>query len=110
MIQLMQVSKTFHPGTVNEVSALRPTDLEVREGDFITIIGSNGAGKSTLFNLVAGAYPPSSGMIRITDRDVTREPEYRRAAYIGRIFQNPMLGTAGSMTLEDNMMICYRRV
>lgn len=109
MIQLQQVSKTFHPGTVNEVSALRPTDLQVREGDFITIIGSNGAGKSTLFNLVAGAYPPSSGMIRINDRDVTREPEYRRAAYIGRIFQDPMLGTAGAMTLEDNMMICYRK-
>ncbi len=109
MIQLKQVSKTFHPGTVNEVTALRPTDLQVREGDFITIIGSNGAGKSTLFNLVAGAYPPSSGMIRINEQDVTREPEYRRAAYIGRIFQNPMLGTAGSMTLEDNMMICYRK-
>ena len=109
MIQLQQVSKTFHPGTVNEVTALRPTDLQVREGDFITIIGSNGAGKSTLFNLVAGAYPPSSGVIRINERDVTREPEYRRAAYIGRIFQNPMLGTAGSMTLEDNMMICYRK-
>ncbi|MFW5693553.1 MAG: ABC transporter ATP-binding protein [Alkalispirochaeta sp.] len=109
MIQLNQVSKTFHPGTVNEVSALRPTDLQVREGDFITIIGSNGAGKSTLFNLIAGAYPASSGVIRINDRDVTREPEYRRAAYIGRIFQNPMLGTAGSMTLEDNMMICYRK-
>tara|TARA_B100000614_G_scaffold259956_2_gene285700 strand:+ start:695 stop:1486 length:792 start_codon:yes stop_codon:yes gene_type:complete len=109
MIRLDGVSKTFHPGTVNEVTALRPTDLRVAEGDFITIIGSNGAGKSTLFNLVAGAYSPSAGTIRINDIDVTRQPEYRRAGYIGRIFQDPMLGTAGSMTLEDNMMICYRK-
>ena len=94
---------------MNEVTALRPTDVRVREGDFITIIGSNGAGKSTLFNLIAGAYAPSAGRIFINDADVTREPEYRRAAYIGRIFQNPMLGTAGSMTLEDNMMICSRK-
>lgn len=109
MIQLDRVSKTFHPGTVNEVAALRPTNLRVEEGDFITIIGSNGAGKSTLFNLVAGAYSPSGGRIRINDADVTRQPEYRRANYIGRIFQNPMMGTAGSMTLEDNMMVCYRK-
>jgi putative ABC transport system ATP-binding protein len=109
VIHLQEVSKTFHPGTVNEVIALRQTDLVVSEGDFITVIGSNGAGKSTLFNLVAGTYPPSSGQIRINDLDVTRQPEYRRAGYIGRIFQNPMLGTAGSMTLEDNMMISYRK-
>mgnify|MGYP006267374267 CR=1 FL=1 len=109
MITLEQVSKTFHPGTVNEVSALRSTDLTVREGDFITIIGSNGAGKSTLFNLVSGTYPPSSGRIVINGTNVTRQPEYRRARYIGRIFQDPLLGTAGSMTLEDNMMICSRK-
>lgn len=109
MIALNQVSKTFHPGTVNEVTALRPVDLRVAEGDFITIIGSNGAGKSTLFNLIAGAYPPSAGVIRINDIDVTREPEYRRARMIGRIFQDPMLGTAGSMTLEDNMMVSSRK-
>jgi putative ABC transport system ATP-binding protein len=109
MIRLEHVSKTFHPGTVNEVSALRPVDLSVKEGDFITVIGSNGAGKSTLFNLVAGAYPPSTGQIRINDADVTRQPEYRRAQYIGRIFQDPMLGTAGNMTLEDNMMVAYRK-
>ncbi|MDA3947941.1 MAG: ATP-binding cassette domain-containing protein [Spirochaeta sp.] len=109
MILLEQVSKTFHPGTVNEVSALRPVDLSVKEGDFITVIGSNGAGKSTLFNLVAGGYPPSTGRIRINDAEVTRQPEYRRAQYIGRIFQDPMLGTAGNMTLEDNMMVAYRK-
>lgn len=109
MIRLAGVSKTFHPGTVNEVVALRPLDLTVREGDFITVIGSNGAGKSTLFNLVAGTYPPSSGEIRINDVDVTRAPEYVRARYIGRIFQDPLLGTAGSMALEDNMLVCYRK-
>lgn len=109
MIRLENVSKTFHPGTVNEVTALRPVDLRVREGDFITVIGSNGAGKSTLFNLVAGTFPASTGSIRINENDVTRQPEYRRAQYIGRIFQDPMLGTAGNMTLEDNMMISYRK-
>lgn len=109
MIVLDHVSKTFHPGTVNEVPALRPVDLQVAEGEFITIIGSNGAGKSTLFNLVAGTYPPSTGSIRINDVDVTTAPEYRRARYIGRIFQDPLLGTAGSMTLEDNMMICLHK-
>ncbi|TVR67017.1 MAG: ATP-binding cassette domain-containing protein [Spirochaetaceae bacterium] len=109
MIRLEGVSKTFHPGTVNEVVALRPIDLTVREGDFITIIGSNGAGKSTLFNLVAGTFPASSGSIRINDVDVTRAPEHIRAKYIGRIFQDPLLGTAGSMALEDNMLVCYRK-
>jgi putative ABC transport system ATP-binding protein len=109
VIRLTEISKTFHPGTPNEVTALQPNNIEVADGDFITVIGSNGAGKSTLFNLIGGTYPPSSGSIHIQDRDVTREPEYRRAQYIGRIFQDPMLGTAGSMTLEDNMMICSRK-
>lgn len=109
MIRLEGVSKTFHPGTVNEVYALRPVNLTVQEGDFITIIGSNGAGKSTLFNLIAGTYPCSTGSIIINEIDVTRAPEHIRAQYIGRIFQDPLLGTAGSMTLEDNMMICYRK-
>ncbi|SIQ58451.1 putative ABC transport system ATP-binding protein [Alkalispirochaeta americana] len=109
MICLQQVAKTFHPGTVNQVNALRPITLDVAEGDFITLIGGNGAGKTTLFNLIAGSFLPSQGTIRINDRNVTNEPEYRRARYIGRIFQDPLLGTAGSMTLEDNMMICYRK-
>ncbi|MCG8480711.1 MAG: ATP-binding cassette domain-containing protein, partial [Spirochaetales bacterium] len=109
MIRLRGVGKTFHPGTVNEVVALRPVDLDVAEGDFITVIGSNGAGKSTLFNLIAGTYPPSAGRILFQDEDVTRMSEYRRAESIGRIFQNPMLGTAGTMTLEDNMTICRRK-
>ncbi len=109
MIGLDEVSKTFHPGTVNEVQALRPVSLRVREGDFITVIGSNGAGKSTLFNLIGGTYPPSTGAIRINDVDVTKQPEFRRARYIGRIFQDPMLGTAGNMTLEDNMTVAFRK-
>ncbi len=109
MICLDHVSKTFHPGTVNQVDALRPVDLTVQEGEFITIIGSNGAGKSTLFNLIAGTYPPSTGRITIDDNDVTHQPEHRRARYIGRIFQDPLLGTAGTMTVADNMMVSLHK-
>jgi putative ABC transport system ATP-binding protein len=109
MICLDHVSKTFHPGTVNQVDALRPVDLTVQEGEFITIIGSNGAGKSTLFNLIAGTYPPSTGRITIDDNDVTHQPEHRRARDIGRIFQDPLLGTAGTMTVADNMMVSLHK-
>lgn len=109
MIQLGGVSKIFHAGTVNEVAALRDIDLSVNEGDFITIIGSNGAGKSTLFNVIAGTVPATSGTVMINGRNVTEEPEFRRARSIGRVFQDPTLGTAGSMTVEDNMMISYRK-
>jgi len=109
MIQLKNVSMLFNPGTVNENLAISTIDLKVKEGDFITVIGSNGAGKSTLFNLVAGTIIPSRGAILANGRDITREPEYRRARYIGRIFQNPLLGTASNMSLEDNMMITYRK-
>ncbi|WP_235044939.1 ABC transporter ATP-binding protein [Geobacter sulfurreducens] len=99
----------FNPGTVNENQAISNISLKVREGDFITVIGSNGAGKSTLFNLIAGTITPSSGSIFLNDRNITREPEYKRARYIGRIFQNPLLGTASTMSLEDNMMITYKK-
>ncbi len=109
MIRLEGVTKVFNPGTVNEVTAMRNVSLQVREGDFITIIGSNGAGKTTLFNLISGTVGTSSGRIFINDREVTKEPEYRRANYIGRIFQDPLLGTASNMTLEDNMVISYRK-
>ena len=109
MIRLEGVTKVFHPGTVNEVTAIRNVDLTVNRGDFITIIGSNGAGKTTLFNLISGNFFPSDGTVLVNDVEVTRSPEYKRARYIGRIFQDPMLGTAGNMTLEDNMMICYRK-
>jgi putative ABC transport system ATP-binding protein len=109
MIELKDLSVVFNEGTVNENRALKDISLTVNEGDFITIIGSNGAGKSTLFNLIAGTIPPSTGAIRVNERNVTRDPEYRRARYIGRIFQNPLLGTASTMSLEDNMMITYKK-
>lgn len=109
MIELDNVSMVFNPGTVNENRAISSISLTVNEGDFITVIGSNGAGKSTLFNLIAGTFIPTSGAIRANGRTITREPEYKRARYIGRIFQNPLLGTASNMSLEDNMMITYRK-
>lgn len=109
MIELKNVSMIFNPGTVNENQAISGINLKVREGDFITVIGSNGAGKSTLFNLIAGTITPTSGSIHLNDRNITRDPEYKRAKYIGRIFQNPLLGTASTMTLEDNMMITYKK-
>lgn len=109
MIRLDNVSMVFHPGTANENPALQNVSLTVNEGDFITIIGSNGAGKSTLFNVIAGTMIPTEGAVRINDIDVTKQPEHRRAKYIGRIFQDPLLGTASNMTLEDNMMVTYRK-
>jgi putative ABC transport system ATP-binding protein len=116
MIRLENLGVVFSPGTPNENTALRNINLTVEGGEFITIIGSNGAGKSTLYNAIAGSIFPGSGRIFIRDsaegsreRDITREAEYRRARYIGRIFQNPLLGTAGKMTLADNMMICHKK-
>ena len=107
MIKLESLSKVFHEGTVNENLAIGNVNLSVKEGDFITIIGSNGAGKTTLFNLISGNIFPTRGRISINGRDVTRDPEYKRAVYVGRIFQNPTMGTAETMTLEDNMTIAY---
>lgn len=109
MIELQKISKTFHPGTPGEKTVIKRLDLKLEPGDFLTIIGSNGAGKTTLFNLISGALSPSSGKILVKDRDVTLLPEYRRAAYIGRIFQDPLAGTASNMTLEDNMMITAKK-
>ena len=109
MVRLDNVTKIFHEGTVNENTAMKNIKLKVNEGDFITIIGSNGAGKTTLFNLIAGTFYPTEGEIFVNDNNVTKDPEYKRAKYIGRIFQNPLLGTASNMSLEDNMMITYRK-
>jgi putative ABC transport system ATP-binding protein len=109
MIELRNVGIVFNQGTVNENQAISDISLKVKEGDFITVIGSNGAGKSTLFNLIAGTHSPTGGAILAGGRDVTRDPEYKRARYIGRIFQNPLLGTASNMSLEDNMMITYKK-
>ena len=109
MLELKNVCMTFHAGTPDENRALKNINLKIKQGDFITVIGSNGAGKSTLMNVIAGTYKASSGEIFYEERNVTKEPEYKRARYIGRIFQNPLLGTAGKMSLEDNMVICSKK-
>jgi putative ABC transport system ATP-binding protein len=118
MIRLENLEVVFAPGTPDENIALGNVSLRLERGDFLTIIGSNGAGKSTLYNAIAGTVPLSGGRIFIreeraggatVEREITREAEYRRARYIGRIFQNPLLGTAGRMTLEDNMMLCHKK-
>jgi putative tryptophan/tyrosine transport system ATP-binding protein len=109
MMKIESVDVVFNPGTADENHALNNVSLSVGKGDFVTVIGSNGAGKTTLYNVIAGTYAPTSGRILIRDTDVTRIPEYRRARHIGRIFQNPLLGTAGKLSLEDNMVICYRK-
>ena len=109
MMRIENVSVIFNPGTSDENRALKNVSLQVNKGDFVTVIGSNGAGKSTLYNVIAGTTLPTEGRILIRDIDVTRTPEYKRARYIGRIFQNPLLGTAGKMSLEDNMVICHKK-
>lgn len=113
MIRVENISVVFSPGTPDENLALRNINLTVKNRDFITIIGSNGAGKSTLYNAIAGTIIPFQGRIFLrtdtTETDISRKPEFIRARYIGRIFQNPLLGTAGKMTLADNMMLCHRK-
>lgn len=105
MLILKNVSKTFNPGTVNEKKALSDINLDVSDGDFITIIGSNGAGKSTLFNAISGAFMPDSGSITLDNEDITFMPDYKRARFIGRLFQDPKTGTAPSMTVEENLLL-----
>ena len=105
MLELKNISKTFNPGTVNEKKALCDINLKVEDGDFITIIGSNGAGKSTLFNAVSGAFLPDTGTITIDGEDITVMPDYNRARFIGRLFQDPKTGTAPSMTVEENLLL-----
>ena len=109
MIELKNIDIIFAEGTPDENIALKNISLTINKGDFITVIGSNGAGKSTLYNIIAGSLQPTSGSITLDGNDITREPEYKRAHYIGRIFQNPLLGTAGKMSLEDNMIICEKK-
>ena len=109
MISLENITKYFHRGSINEVLALEDVSLKVRTGDFITIIGSNGAGKSTLHNCVAGSYPIDHGSISIDGDDVTTWPEHRRASNISRVFQNPLLGTCASLTIEQNLALAARR-
>ncbi|SDA52790.1 putative ABC transport system ATP-binding protein [Dialister histaminiformans] len=109
MLKVTDVKKTFFKGTVNEKKAIRGISLTMNDGDFCTVIGSNGAGKSTLLNLIAGALIPDEGLIEIDGKDVTRMPEYKRAKYIGRVFQDPMKGTAAGMQLQENLMLADRR-
>lgn len=109
MLELKNISITFHAGTPDENPALKNINLKINEGDFVTVIGSNGAGKSTLYNIISGNLKPSFGTIKLNGEDITKLAEYKRAKYIGRIFQNPLLGTAGKMSLEDNMMICEKK-
>ena len=109
MLELIDVCKTFNPGTVNEKIALSGLNLHLKRGEFVTVIGGNGAGKSTLMNSVAGVYGIDSGRIMIDGQDVTHLPEYKRAKFIGRVFQDPMMGTAATMQIEENMALAARR-
>lgn len=109
MLEVKNMVKTFFKGTVNEKTALQGVNLKLEEGDFVTVIGGNGAGKSTLLNSVAGVFPIDEGGILIGGNDVTKMPEYKRAKYIGRVFQDPMVGTAGNMQIEENLLLALRR-
>lgn len=109
MLKIENLTKTFFPGTPNEVRALQGVNLEIPEGCFAAIIGTNGSGKSTLLNAVAGTFAPDRGNIRIGDASITNWPEYRRAKWVGRVFQNPFAGTAAQMTLSENIALAMRR-
>ncbi len=109
MLKITNLQKTFNAGTVNEKVALNGLDLELRDGDFVTVIGGNGAGKSTLFNAIAGVWKPDCGTIEIDGVDVTNMPEHKRAKYLGRVFQDPMKGTAPDMEIAENLAIAARR-
>ncbi len=109
MLEMKAVKIVFHAGTVNEKTALSGVDLHLAPGEFVTVIGGNGAGKSTLLNCVSGAYAPTSGEIWIDGQNVTHMPEHRRAKLLGRVFQDPMMGTAGNMWIEENLALALRR-
>jgi len=109
MLKIEHLNLIFHPGTPNENHALKNLSLELKAGDYVSVIGGNGAGKSTLLSSVAGTYPPDSGTIEINGVDVTRLPEHRRAAYLGRVFQDPMRGTVANMNIEENLALAFRR-
>ena len=109
MLEVRNIFKTFNPGTINEKRALNGLNLHLKPGDFVTVIGGNGAGKSTMLNSVAGMFPVDAGSILIDGVDVTHLPEYKRAKYIGRVFQDPMMGTAATMQIEENLALAARR-
>ena len=109
MLDMNQVYKTFNAGTINEKKALTGLDIHLQEGDFVQVIGGNGAGKSTMLNCLAGMFPIDQGSIQIDGQDVTRLPEFKRAKLIGRVFQDPMMGTAANMDIEGNLALALRR-
>ncbi len=109
MLEIQGIHKTFHAGTVNEVRALQGVDLTIEEGSFVVVLGMNGSGKSTLLNAVAGSFPLDDGKIRVAGHDVTHWPEHRRAKLIGRVFQNPFMGTAPNMSIAENFALASRR-
>ncbi|MBQ1436098.1 MAG: ABC transporter ATP-binding protein [Clostridia bacterium] len=109
MLELKDIHKTFNPGTVNAKTALAGVDLVLNEGDFVTVIGGNGAGKSTMLNAIAGVWKPDRGKIMIDGVDVTPMPEFKRAKFLGRVFQDPMMGTAATMSIVENMALAARR-
>ena len=109
MLELKNLYKTFNAGTVNEKRAIDGLDLTLEDGDFVTIIGGNGAGKSTTLNLIAGVFPADQGSIILDGVDITRLPEHKRAKYLGRVFQDPMMGTAATMGIEENLALANRR-
>ncbi len=109
MLELIDVRKTFNPGTINAKKALQGVDLHLNAGDFVTIIGGNGAGKSTVMNAIAGLWPIDSGTIKVNEKNVASLPEHKRAKYLGRVFQDPMMGTAATMEIQENLAIAARR-
>lgn len=109
MIEIKNINKTFNPATINEKQVLFDMNLELKDGDFVTVIGGNGAGKSTILNLIAGVYLPDSGSITLDDEDITFLPEHKRAKYFGRVFQDPMMGTAANLEIQENLALAYRR-
>ena len=109
MLDINHIAKTFNPGTITEKKALTDCDLHLKAGDFVTVSGGNGAGKSTMLNAVSGAFQVDRGSILIDGTDVTRLPEYKRAKFLGRVFQDPMTGTAATMSIEENLALAYRR-
>lgn len=109
MLELKNIYKTFNAGTVNEKQALKGINLTLEDGDFVTVIGGNGAGKSTMLNAIAGVWPVDEGQIIIDGKDVTKLPEHKRAAFLGRVFQDPMNGTAATMGIEENLALALRR-
>lgn len=109
MLKLTNITKTFNPGTITEKYVLKGIDLQIEDGDFVTVIGGNGAGKSTLLNILAGVHFTDTGKVELDGEDITTMPEFKRAKYLGRVFQDPMMGTAANMQIEENLAMANRR-